>query len=186
MDIDALLTTLKADMDQVIDHLKEEFSHIAAGKASPVMVENVMIDSYGTKMPLKGMATITIPEPQQIVIQPWDKSQMSAIEHALRESEMSFNPQNDGAVIRIYLPQPTEEKRKELVKIAHKKAEEGRVSLRTLRQELHNEIKKEKESSNITEDDYYQYVELLDKTVKDFNFSVDSLITHKESELLTI
>lgn len=186
MDIESHITGLRKDMDGVIQHIKDEFSFIAAGRASTGMVENINVDSYGQKMQLKGVATITIPEPQQIMIQPWDKSIIPSIESALRDCEMKFNPQNDGNVIRVFIPQPTEEKRKELVKIANKKAEEGRISLRNLRQDVQNEIKSAKESSEITEDDFYAYGERVDGVVKEYNSKIDDMVSNKEIELMKV
>jgi ribosome recycling factor len=187
MNIEGGLTTVQQEMDQVLIHLEQEFSTISAGRASTNMVDHLMVESYGgVKMPMKGIASITIPEPSQIVIQPWDKNQLANIEKALKTSGHDFNPQNDGSIIRIIIPKPTEEKRKDLIKMVHEKAEEANVGLRTARQKLHTEIKNAKETSDITEDDFYDYNDRLDKVTNAEKKKVDELVAHKEKELMTI
>lgn len=173
-------------MAQGIQHLKTEFSNLAAGKASVSMVDNLMIESYGAKMPLKSVATITTPEQNQILIQPWDKSQVHAIEQAISNSDTGLNAVNEGQNIRIVIPKPTEEKRLELVKMAHNKAEEAKVTVRNVRQQLHNDVKAAKDSSDITEDDFYDYNDRLDKETANYNAEVDELMKKKEAELMTI
>jgi len=137
-------------------------------------------------MPLKSVATITTPEINQILIQPWDKSHVHAIEQAITNSDIGLNPVNEGQNIRIVIPKPTEEKRKELVKMVSSKAEEAKVSVRNIRQELHHEIRTAKDNSEITEDDFYDYNEKLDKETGNHIDQIDEVVKKKEEELMTI
>jgi ribosome recycling factor len=150
------------------------------------LVEDILVDVYGTKQPLKAVANITIPEARQILIQPWDKGAVSQIESALRDSSMGFNPINTGDVVRVNLPELTEERRREFVKIAKEKTEEARVGIRTARGEVWNAIKKAKADGEISEDDMYRGEADIQKLVDTYNSKVESILMAKEKELLEV
>ena len=171
---------------KTLEIMEEEMASIHTGRASVSMVDDIMVDVYGAKNPLKAVATITIPEPRSILIQPWDRSNMQRIESAIRDSDMKLNPVNTGENIRINLPELTEERRKEFVKIAKEKAESGKISVRNIRADVLNAIKKAKTDGKIGEDDMYYGEEQLQKVVDKHNAQIEEVLEKKESDLLTI
>ena len=171
---------------KTLEMLEEEMAVIHTGRASSSLIDSILVDVYGTKSPIKAVANISIPEPRSILIQPWDKSTLSQIESAIRESDLNLNPVNTGENIRINLPELTEERRKEFVKIAKEKAEGARVSVRNIRGEAWNAIKKAKADSKISEDEMYYGEEQLQKIVDGHNKRIEEILSKKESELLTI
>ena len=146
------LNELNQKCQDALDHLHAEYAKIQTGRANVSLVENVMVDSYGSKVPLKGVATISIPEPKQIAIQPFNRDQMQNIEKALMEADLGLTPQNDGSFIRLNLPPLTEERRKELVKIVHRYAEDSRISMRNARHDALNYLKEMEKEKEISED----------------------------------
>jgi len=181
--IDEILTAAKKDFEKSFEFLKKEFSALQTGRASASLVENVEIESYGQKMPLKNLANISIPSATEIFIDPWDKSQLSTIEKAIRENQhLGFNPINSGAAIRINVPPLTEERRREMVKIVHQKGENAKVSVRKARHDALAAIKK----SELSDDEKKAAEKDLQKAVDAANAKIDELIKHKESEILTI
>ncbi|MDD4351541.1 MAG: ribosome recycling factor [Candidatus Gracilibacteria bacterium] len=181
-----ILSSARGKMDGAVTHLKTEFASLQVGRANPAMVENIMIDSYGTKTPLKNLATINAPDPSMISIQPWDRSILGSVEKAINESGLGFNAQNDGVLIRIPIAKPSEEKRKELTKLVSKYGEDARISIRTARQDAHNEAKRSKESGTFTEDDFFRMDKEIQKIVDDYNEKVDKLAQEKEAEIMTV
>ncbi len=171
---------------KTLEIMEEEMASIHTGRASVSMVDDIMVDVYGAKNPLKAVATITIPEPRSILIQPWDRSNMQRIESAIRDSDMKLNPVNTGENIRINLPELTEERRKEFVKIAKEKAESAKISVRNIRADVLNAIKKAKTDGKIGEDDMYYGEEQLQKVVDKHNAQIEEVLEKKESDLLTI
>ncbi len=173
-------------MKKAVDHTLHEFSTIHTGKASPAMVESVMVEAYGSMMPLKGCAAITTPDPRMIQIQPWDKGLTRAIEKALQMANIGVNPVVDGALIRLPFPELSKERRQEFVKTAHRLAEEGRVSVRHIRRDAMEATKKLKKDGKISEDDEKRLEKdvqtATDKSIKD----IDAHLAHKEKELLTV
>ena len=180
------LTEKKAQFEDIISHLHAELEKLRTARANPAMVEDLQADYYGTKTPLKQLGSISVPEPRQLLISPWDKSVLAAIEKAIRDSGLGLNPANEGDKIRVTVPQLTEERRKELTKIAGKTGEETRVRLRNLREELTKEIKKEFEEKAITEDDKFRVQEELQKVMDEYNKKVKDLQDTKEKEIMTI
>ncbi|KKW22823.1 MAG: Ribosome-recycling factor [Parcubacteria group bacterium GW2011_GWA2_51_12] len=180
------LTEKKAQFEDIISHLHAELQKLRTARANPAMVEDLQADYYGTKTPLKQLGSISVPEPRQLLISPWDKSVLAAIEKAIRDSGLGLNPANEGDKIRVTVPQLTEERRKELTKIAGKTGEETRVRLRNLREELTKEIKKEFEEKAITEDDKFRVQEELQKVMDEYNKKVKDLQDTKEKEIMTI
>jgi len=183
---DQIIAGAKAGMQKALDHLHEQFMKLQTGRAHPGLVEGIMVESYGTMMPLKGLATISIPEAKQIAIQPWSRDQLSAIEKAIIASNLGFNPRNDGVLIRIILPPLTEERRKELTKIVHQYAEEARIVIRNLRHEALNHLKTMEKEKEISEDLLSGMEKELQKVVDDFNKKVEDTAKQKEKDVMTV
>jgi ribosome recycling factor len=181
-----ILTDVQARMKKAIDFTLHEFSTIHTGKASPAMVEGVMVEAYGSMMRLKECAAISTPDARMIQVQPWDKGLIRAVEKALQQANLGINPVVDGALIRLPLPDLSRERRLEFVKIAHKLAEEGRVNIRHARRDAMEQVKKAKKDGKISEDDEKRLEKEIqaatDKVIKD----VDSHLAHKEKELTTV
>src|SRR3989344_59137 len=169
-----------------LDHFSEEAAKIRTGRANPGLVENLQVDYYGTKSPLKQVASISIPEARQILIQPWDKGSLVFIEAAIRESDLGLNPGNDGIAIRITLPALTEERRKDLVKTLNARAEDARISIRTTRDEIWKEIQEKERNKEIAEDDKYRGKDDLQKVVDEYNQKLEAVRQKKEDEILTV
>jgi ribosome recycling factor len=178
--------TMKQQMQEVMQHIKEDLSSIRTGRASAALVDSLPVQYYGSTMPLKQMASITVPEPTVIVIQPWDKQAIGDIEQAVRNSNLGLSPINEGTQLRLVLPPLTEERRNELIKAVHQKAEAGKVALRTVRKDTWEEVQKQVKSGDLTEDDRYRYEGDLNKIIDQFNREVDEAVAQKESELRTI
>ena len=173
-------------MDQAVGHLKEELATIRTGRANASLVDTLMVSYWGNLTPLKQMASVTVPDATSIVITPWDKQAMGDIEQAIRNSNLGLNPVNEGGQIRVVLPPLTEERRLEMVKTIHEKAETSKVALRTHRKEAWELVQKQVKSGELTEDDKYRYEEDLNKVIEGFNKQVDELVTQKEKEVKTI
>jgi len=182
--INELIKETEPKFIKAVDNFEQELATIHTGRASASLVEDILVDVYGTKNPIKAVATISIPEPRSILVQPWDKSNISQIETAIRESELKVNPTNTGENIRINLPELTEDRRKEFVKMAKEKAESARVSIRNIRGDVWNAIKKAKTDGEIGEDDMYSKEDELQKMVDKYNKKIEDTFTQKESELL--
>lgn len=176
----------KESFESAIAHFLEECTKIRTGRANPGIVENLMVDYYGTRTALKAIANISIPEPRQIMIQPWDKGALGAIETAIRESDLGLNPGNDGLGIRLVLPQLNEETRKDLVKVLNIRAEEARIGIRNTREEIWKEIVDLEKESSISEDDKFNGKDMLQKTVDEYNKQIEDIRKKKEGEILTV
>jgi ribosome recycling factor len=175
-------------MRKAIDHLKGEFGAVRTGRASSGLVEKLRVDYYGSEVPLQQIAGFSVPEPRTLVISPYDKNPeaIKAIEKALQGSDLGITPSNDGAVIRLNFPQLTEERRKELVKVVKKRAEEGRVAVRNVRRDARHELESLKKDSDISEDDLTRIEKDLEKHTHEVVAEVDELLAHKEKELLSV
>jgi ribosome recycling factor len=171
---------------KIVDFFKAELLTVRTGRASPVLVENLKVDYYGTKTPLIQLASINIPEPKMIVIQPWDRNIIKEIEKAIQASDLGLNPVNEGNIIRLIIPLMTEERRLELVKIIHQKVESARIKIRNLREDQIKQYKKQKEAGEIGEDALYRIQEELQKTVEEFNRMIKDLAEEKEKDVMTI
>lgn len=172
--------------DQALDHLHLEYAKIQTGRASTALVENILVDSYGSKTPLKGIATITIPEPKQISIQPWSRDQLTNIEKALLEANIGLVPQNDGVVIRLNLPPMTEERRKELVKSVGIYAEDARISIRNARHEAMDRLRNLEKEKEISEDELRLKEKEVQEKVDEFNSKVEERSKKKEVDVMTV
>lgn len=184
--VNTIIKELPVKLEKSIEFLESELSNIHTGRASVSLVDEILVNAYGSKQQLKQVANITIPEARQILIQPWDKGIVGQIEAAIRDSEMGFNPVNTGDVIRINLPELTEERRRDFVKIAKEKAEEARVGIRNARAEVWNLVKKAKTDSEISEDDMYHGEAEIQKQVDLYNKKVEETLVQKEKELLEV
>lgn len=173
-------------LEKAVDFLDSELATIHTGRASTSLVDTVLVDAYGSKSEIKQLANISIPEARQILIQPWDRTIVSVIEKAIREADMGFNPVNTGDQIRIHIPELTQERRTEFVKIAKEKAEEAKVAIRNARQESINAIKKAKNDGQIGEDEMYRGESEVQKEIDKYNKKVEEILSAKEKELMEI
>lgn len=173
-------------MRKAVEHLKGEFGAVRTGRANPGLVEKLMVDAYGQMTPLQQLAGITVPEARLLVINPYDKSQVKAIEKAIQGSELGVNPSNDGSIIRLAFPELTEERRKEYVKVVKHRAEEGRVAVRNLRRQARHDLEALKKDGDISEDDLARVEKDLEKHTQDVIAEIEKLLQHKETELLQV
>jgi len=181
-----LIDQAKKEFEHAVSHLKNEFNGLQVGRAHTGLVEGIIVDSYGVQSPLKNIANVSTPDARTIQIQPWDKGLLSAIEKAISSSDLGLNPLNDGSVIRISVPELNEERRLALKKIVSEKAEEARISMRNSRHKAHNDFKKMKEESEITEDDFYVYDKVLQEVLSEYTSQVDKLSEEKEKDIMTV
>lgn len=175
-----------ADFQKTLEHLKEQYGGLNLGQANVALVENIMVEAYGTKQPMKAVASITIADPRTLQIQPWDKGVMNAIEKGIQESDLNLTPVSDGAFVRINIPPLSEERRDELAKLVHKLGEEAKVSVRHARQKAHDSFKVLKDGKEISEDDFYQADKKLQEKVDEFNGQIDEMVKKKESDVKTV
>lgn len=180
-----LLDNLKPELETVLDFLKKEVLKIKTSRATPAMVEDIEIDCYGQKFPIKQLGTISVPQSRLIMIQPWDKSILSDIEKGIRKNS-GFNPVVDGEIIRINLPLLSEEQRKEYVKIIGDKTEETRISVRLHRDRVWKEIQEMEKKGELREDDKFRAKDELQKLIDDYNQKIEELKNKKEQELMTV
>lgn len=181
-----LISENRSKFENALEHFASEASKIRTGRANPGLVENIHVDYYGTKTPLKQIASINIPEARQILIQPWDKGSLALIVAAIRESDLGLNPADDGQNIRITLPPLTEERRRDLVKTLNQRAEDGRIAIRTIREEIWKEIQEMEKNGDIGEDDKFSGKDELQKVVDEYNAKIEEVRTKKEQEILTV
>lgn len=186
MNIDTIYQNLKSKSEAALVHLKGEYAKLQTGRANSALVEELIVDSFGAKVPLKAMASISIPEPQQIAIQPFNRDQLVNIEKAITDSTLGLNPQNDGALIRLNLPPLTEERRKELTKLVHKFAEDTKISIRNARHEAISEVKKMEKEKLISEDECRAGEKNIQSSVDEYNKKTEELAQAKEKEVLTV
>jgi ribosome recycling factor len=186
MQLNAIHKQGQEKMQKAVEQVEHEFNTLRTGRASTALVDSVQVEAYGSKMPLKQMATVGTPDARTIAITPFDKNQLHPIEKAITAANLGMNPTNDGKIIRLVIPPLTEERRKDLVKLAKKMAEEGRVAIRNVRRHCNDEIKKTEKGHEITEDDRdkatRQMQELTDKFIKE----VDELLSRKEKEIMEV
>ncbi|MCW3083445.1 MAG: ribosome recycling factor [Bacteroidetes bacterium] len=184
-DIQFILDNAKEQMDKAVLHLEAELVKVRAGKASPSMLESIMVDYYGTKTPLNQVANINTGDARTLIVQPWEKSMLTPIEKGIMMANLGLNPQNDGVIIRILVPALTEERRKDLVKKAKSEAENAKVSLRTIRKEANEELKKLQK--NGTPEDEVKTAETTVQTITDgFVIKCDKHLELKEKEIMTV
>ena len=173
-------------MAKAIEHLKSEFSSVRTGRATPALVEKIRVDYYGSEVPLQQIAGFSVPEPRVLVVSPYDKGSMSAIEKALQQSDLGINPGNDGQVIRLVFPELTQDRRKELVKVVKGQAEDGRVSIRNLRRHARQELESLEKNGELSRDELDRIEKELEKATHEVIGEVDQMLGHKERELLEV
>lgn len=181
-----ITATMEGKMHKSVDALRADLAGLRAGRATPALLEKVMVEYYGVPTPVTQVASVTVPEPRMIVIQPWEKNILKDIEKAIMKSDLGLNPNSDGSCIRLNLPQLTEERRKELVKVVHKKAEEFRIVLRNLRRDANEAIKKAEKAKEITEDDVKKGTETVQKITDRIMKDIDAASANKEKEVMEI
>ncbi|WP_290585253.1 ribosome recycling factor [Alicyclobacillus sp.] len=173
-------------MDKAVQVFKRDLATVRAGRATPNMLDKITVEYYGSQMPVNQVASVTTPEPRQLVIAPWDKGLLSEIERAIQKSDLGLNPMNDGSVIRLILPPLTEERRQELVKVVRKMAEEARVALRNVRRDANEDLKKLEKSGDAPEDEVRRATEKVQALTDRFVSEVDKAAAAKEKEILEV
>ncbi len=184
--IDDSLLEAEEKMEKAVVVAKEEFGGIRTGRAHPSMFNKITAEYYGTQTPVNQLASFHMPEPRMVIVQPFDKSSLAAIERAIRTSDLGVNPSNDGAIIRVIFPELSEERRKEFIKIARHKAEDSRVSIRNIRRHAKDSIDKLVKNGEAGEDDGRRAERELDELTHSYVMQVDELLKHKETELLEV
>jgi ribosome recycling factor len=184
--IDETLFEAEEKMDRAIVFAKEEFATIRTGRATPAMFAKIMIDYYGAPTPLPQMASIAVPEPRMAIIKPYDNSQLHAMEKAIRDSDLGVNPNNEGTQIRIVLPQMTEERRRDMIKVARHKGEEAKVAIRNVRRKAKEELERLMKDGETGEDEVRRAEKELDDLTHKYVANVDEVVKHKEAELLEV
>jgi len=181
-----IINEAEASMKKTIDVVKKEFASLRAGRATPALLDKVMVNYYGTPTPVNQLANITAPEARLLVVQPWDKAAMPEIEKAILKSDLGINPVSDGNVIRLVIPQLTQERRTELMKVVKKKAEEGRVAVRNIRRDANDKLKAKQKEGSISEDELKRLQEEVQKLTDRYIKEIDSLLVAKEQEILQV
>ena len=184
--IDDALLDATDRMEKAADALQRGLATIRTGRASPALVEHLRVDYYGTGTPLNQLATISTPEARLIVIQPWDKASIGAVEKAILKSDIGLNPSNDGTVIRLAIPQLTEERRRDIAKQVRKRVEEARVEVRNIRRDCHDQIRKLEHDHEISQDDLHRAENELQKLTDDSVKEIDKVGQEKEGEVLAV
>ena len=184
--IDETLLDAEEKMEKAVSVAKDDFGSIRTGRATPQMFAKITVDYYGTPTPINQLSSLTVPEPRMAVISPYDSSSLGAIERAIRDSDLGVNPSNDGKIIRVVFPQLTEERRKEMIKVAHHKAEDARIAIRNIRRHAKDALDKLAKDGETGEDAVERAEKELDKLTAQYVGSVDELLRHKEAELLEV
>ncbi len=182
--IDDLLAEAGLKMDQAVGHVQAEFSTVRTGRANPAILHRVTVDFYGTTTPLQQLASFSVPEPRLLLIAPYDKSSVSAIDKAIRSSDLGLNPSSDGSVLRVAFPPLTEERRRELIRLVRHMAEEGRVAVRNVRRHIKEDM--EALTGEISDDEIRRGEKTLQEVTDSHTHRIDDLLGHKESELLEV
>lgn len=173
-------------MDGAIEALRREFGSVRTGKANAALLDTVRVEAYGSTVPLNQVGTVSAPEARMLVVQPWDKTLLKAIEKSLRESDLGLNPSNDGSIIRIPIPPLTEERRREFVKMLHKLTEEARVAVRNVRRDANDEVKQRQKDEGLSEDDIRREQGEVQKLTDQYIARIEELMKHKEAEIMEV
>jgi ribosome recycling factor len=181
-----VITNMKAHMDKTVDALRREYQKVRTGRANIGLLDDIRIDYYGTPSPLSQVATLSVPEPRTITLQPWETKMISVIEKAIMNANLGLTPANDGKVIRLNLPALTEERRKDIVKQLKKMAEEGKVAARNIRREANDELKKLEKNKKISEDDLKRAEKEVQDVTNSFITKIDEVLSHKEKEVMEV
>ena len=174
-------------MSQALTHFEEELKKIRTGRAHPNMLDGVVVEAYGVKMPLNQVANVTVPEPQLLQVSPFDQSNVQGVVEAIRnEQTLGFNPSDDGRIVRVPIPQLTEERRHQIVKQLGDKVEDCRIAIRNIRHDALKDAKRKKDAKELSDDDYKRAEKVLDGIVSDFQAKIQAITTSKEKEILTV
>ncbi|NOX21197.1 MAG: ribosome recycling factor [Nitrospirae bacterium] len=177
---------LQEKMDKAIDVFKSDLASIRTGRASLSLLEGITVDYYGTQTPLNQVATLSVPDPKTITIQPWEQRMIPEIEKAIMQSDLGLTPTNDGKLIRLNIPPLTEERRKQLVKVVRKRAEEARVAVRNIRREINEELKKKEKNKEISEDELKRDLDEVQKITDEHIKKIDKILEAKEQEIMEV
>lgn len=183
-EVGRVLKETESKMQAAVEAVQKNFSTVRTGRAHPSLVDGIKVDYYGTLTPMKQLANITTPEPRLIVVQPWDKAAMDAIEKAIMTSDVGINPVNDGKVLRLSMPQLTKERREDLKKVVHKMAEEGKVSIRNTRHHANDEAASLEKKNMMTEDDKFETKDKVQKLTDEYTKKIETLLKEKETEIM--
>lgn len=186
MTVDSALKAATEKMDKAISVLKDELAGVRTGRATPALLQRVVVDYYGTPVPIQQLASFSVPEPRTLVISPFDRNAISAMEKAIMGSDLGITPGNDGTVIRLSFPPLTEERRKELIKLVHHRGEEGRVAVRNIRRHSKEELERLEREGGISEDDLVRSEKELQKLTDKHISDIDEVVAHKDAELKEI
>jgi len=173
-------------MDGALEALKKDFASIRTGRASLALLDGIMVDYYGTATPLQQVASLSVPDPRQIAIQPWEQRIIPEIEKAVMKSDLGLTPSNDGRMIRIMIPPLTEERRKQLVKVVKKRAEEAKIAVRSIRRDTNEELKRLEKDQHLSEDDVKKFHDEIQRMTDSFIVKVDEVLKHKENEIMEV
>jgi ribosome recycling factor len=181
-----VMDDVRAQMEKAVDAMRREFASVRTSKATPALLDTVRVEAYGSKMPLNQLATISAPEPRLLLVQPWDKTMLPAIEKGIMTADLGLNPSNDGNLIRVPIPPLTEERRKDMVRMLHKLAEESRIGVRHARQEANKEVKRSHQANEISEDDARRRQDQVQKLTDEYIARIDEVLAAKENEVLEV
>ncbi|MCS7177336.1 MAG: ribosome recycling factor [Candidatus Kapabacteria bacterium] len=184
MPIPDVLQRAREHMTKTVEHFQHQLARLRTGRATPALIEHIRVDYYGVPTPLTQVGTISVPEPRMLVIQPWDRSLLNAIEKAILQSDIGVTPTNDGSVIRIVLPPLSEERRRELVKVCKKYAEEARIALRNIRRDYMEELRRIEKEERLSEDERRRGEQELQKLMDKFTEEIERILERKEKEIL--
>ncbi len=184
--MEEILEETKRRMEKSVEAVAQQLARLRSGKATPALLEGIKVDYYGTMVPINQIASISTPEPRLLVVHPWDKSAVPAVEKAIQASDLGLTPNSDGTVIRIPIPPLTEERRRELVKVAKKIAEEGKVAIRNIRREIIEDIKTRQKEGELPEDDSFRLQEKVQEITEKYSKKIDELFKAKEEEIMTV
>lgn len=185
-EIGSLKKDIARRMEGAVDVLHQEFAGLRTGRASTSLLEPVMVEAYGSEMPMNQVGTVSVPEPRMITVQVWDKSMVKAVEKAIMESGLGLNPASDGQLVRVPIPALTEERRVELSKIAGKYAEEARIAVRNVRRHAMDELKREEKDGEISEDAHHEYSNDVQELTDTYIQKIDEALSHKEQEIMQV
>jgi ribosome recycling factor len=186
MTVDSALKAAAEKMDKAISVLKDELAGVRTGRATPALLQRVVVDYYGTPVPIQQLASFSVPEPRTLMISPFDRNAIAAMEKSIMSSDLGITPSNDGSVIRLSFPPLTEERRKELIKLVHHRGEEGRVAVRNIRRHSKEELEKLEREGGISEDDLVRSEKELQKLTDKHISDIDDVVAHKDAELKEI
>jgi len=181
-----IIDQLKPKLSEGLEHLKREISSLRTGRATPALVEDLPVDYYGAVQPLKALSAISVPEPRQILITPWDKNAMEPIQKAIQQSNLGMNPIADSNGIRLTLPALNEERRRDLIKLLGQKMEEGRIAIRRIREEAMKELDKSEKDKTISKDDHFRGKDQVQKLIDEVNKKIEEMEAQKEKEIIIV